>query len=100
MAAVASTAADLADFTVAGFMGAASTPADSVDSTVVGSTAIDFTMADSTTADFTTTDFSSVERSHIPGGVIIRIMGTTITANPTLRRLGTIAPILPAITHM
>ena len=66
MAAVASRAADLADFTVAGFMGAASTPADSVDSTVVGSTAIDFTMADSTTADFTTTDFSSVERSHIP----------------------------------
>ena len=35
-----------------------------------------------------------------PGWVIIRIMDTMITANPTPLRLGTIAPILPAITHM
>ena len=79
MAAVASTAADLVDFTVAGFMVA------------------DSTAADSTTVDFTTTGFSSVEGWHIP---IIRTMGMTITANPTLRRLGIIVPIPPAITLM
>jgi len=37
-------------------------------------------------------------RSDIPGGIIIRTMGITITANPTPRRLGTTVPILPAIT--
>ena len=100
MAAVASTAADLVDFTVAGFMGAASTAADLVDSTLVGSTGIDFTMADSTTADFTTTGFSSADPSHIPGGAIIRTMGITITANRTPPRPGTIAPIRQAITPM
>jgi hypothetical protein len=99
VAAVASTAG-VGDFTVAGFMGAASTAADLVDSTLVGSTGIDFTMADSTTADFTTTGFSSVEGSLIPGGAIIRTMGITITANPTPRRLGITVPILQAITLM
>ena len=92
MAAVASTAADLVDFTVADFTVAGST--------VAGSMGIDFTMAGSTTIDFAIAGFSSVGRSHTPGGVIIRIMDTMITANPTPRRLGTIAPILPAITHM
>ena len=96
MAAVASTAADLVDFTVAGFMVAGFMGA----STVVGSTGMDFTMAGSTPADFTTTGFSSVEGSLIPGGAIIRTMDITITANPTPRRLGTTVPILPAITLM
>ena len=82
MAAVASTAADLVDFTVAGF-------------TVAG-----FTVADSTMVVSTITGFSSVDRSDILGGDIIRTMGMTITANPTPRRLGTTAPILPAITRM
>ena len=81
----ASMVADLADFTAADF---------------TDFTAIGFMLAGSTAIDFAIAGFSSVERSHIPGGVIIRIMGTTITANPTPRRLGTIAPILPAITHM
>jgi hypothetical protein len=93
-------AADLVDFTVAGFTVVDFTVADWAASMAAGSTVIDFTMAGSTTIDFAIADFSSVERSHTPGGVITRIMGTMITANPTPRKLGTIAPILPAITHM
>jgi hypothetical protein len=100
-AAEVSTAADLAvsmeavfaswvGFTVAGLAG----------SMLAGPTVIGFTMADSTTIDFTIAGFSSVEGSHIPGGVIIRTMGTTITANPTAPRPGITVPILPAITLM
>ena len=91
MAAVASTAAELVDFTVAGFMGA---------STEVGFTGMDSTMVDSMTVDFTITGFSSGDRLHIPGGAIIRTMGITITANRTPPRPGTIAPIRQAITPM
>ena len=82
-----------ADFTAADFT-------RWVDSTAVGFTGIDFTMAGSTKVDFTITGFSSVEPSDIRGGVIIRTMGITITANPTPRRLGTIVPIQPAIILM
>ena len=96
MAAVASTGADLADFTVvdftvAGFMGA---------STEVGFTGMDFTMVASMTVVSTITGFSSVEGWHIPGGAITRIMAITITASPTPRRLGTIVLTPPAITLM
>jgi hypothetical protein len=70
------------------------------DSMLAGFAVIDFTMAGSTTIDFAIAGFSSVERSRIPGGVITRTMGITITANLTPRRPGTIVPILPAITLM
>ena len=96
MAAVASTGADLVDFTVvdftvAGFMGA---------STEVGFTGMDFTMVASMTVVSTITGFSSVEGWHIPGGAITRTMDITITANPTPRRLGTTVRILPDIILM
>ena len=60
----------------------------------------EFTMAGSTGSDFTATGSSSVDRSHLPGGAIIQTMGITITANPTLPKLGITAPILQAITLM
>jgi hypothetical protein len=93
-------AGDLAAFTAAAFTGwVDSTVADStrIDFTMAGSTTVDFTTAGSTTIDFAIAAFSSVEGSHIP---IIRTMGITITANPTLLRLGIIVPIPPAITLM
>jgi hypothetical protein len=107
-------AAGLADFMgVAGFTAADSVDstaanlaepmgADLADSTVAGSTAVDFTMVGSTTVDFTITGFSSVDPSPIRGGATIRIMGilTTAMASLTLRRLGIIVPILPAIIPM
>jgi hypothetical protein len=70
------------------------------DSMLAGSTVADSMLAGSTTIDFAIAGFSSVERSHIPGGVITRTMGITITANLTPRRPGTTVPILPAITLM
>ena len=81
VAAVAFTAG-VADFTVADFT--------VVDSTAVGSTTVVSTI----------TGFSSVDRSDIPGGVIIRTMGITITTNPTPLRPGITAPIRPAIILM
>ena len=86
MAAVAFTAG-VVDFTV-------------VDSTVGDSTVVGFTVADFTTVVSTITGFSSVDRSDIPGGVIIRTMGITITTNPTPLRPGTTTPIRPAIILM
>jgi hypothetical protein len=91
------------DFTGAGFTAAdlaVSTGVDLVASTLAGSTVIAFTMAGSTTIDFAIAGFSLVERSHIPGGAITRIMAITITASPTPRRLGTIVLTPPAITLM
>jgi hypothetical protein len=101
VAAVASTGADLVDFTVVDFTVVDFTVAGfMVASTEVGFTGMDFTMVDSMTVDFTITDFFSEDRLDIPGGAITRTMGITITANPTPRRLGTTVPILPAITLM
>ena len=92
----------VAGVSTAGFMAGDLVDFTAADSTVAGSTGaaftgIDFTMAGSTTVDFTTPGFSSAEGSLIPGGAIIRTMEITIIANPTLRRPGTIVPILPAI---
>jgi hypothetical protein len=70
------------------------------DFTVADSAVVDSTMVDSTTVVSTITGFSSVDRSDIPGGVIIRTMGITITTNPTRLRPGTTARIRPAIILM
>jgi hypothetical protein len=87
---------------VADSMVADSMVADSMvaDSMVADSMVADSTMAGSTTVVSTITGFSLVDRSDIPGGVIIRTMGITITTSPTRRRLGITVPILPAITLM
>jgi hypothetical protein len=101
MAAAGVSTAGAVDFTVAAFTPwLGPTGVDLAGSTAVGFTGIDFTMAGSTTVDFTITGFSSVGRSDIPGGVITRTMGTTITASPTPRRLGIIVPILAATILM
>jgi hypothetical protein len=83
--------------TAAGFTGA-----DLAAFMAAGSTAdlTDFTMAGSTGSDFTATGSSLVDRSHLPGGAIIQTMAITITANPTLPKLGITAPIPQAITLM
>jgi hypothetical protein len=83
-----------ADTTAAG-----STGADRAAFMAAGS-APDLMMAGSTGSDFTATRSTSVDRSHLPGGAIIQTMGITITANPTLPKLGITAPILQAITLM
>jgi hypothetical protein len=95
--------AGLVDFmAAAGTTAAGSTEADWAAFMAAGSALdfTDFTMAGSTGSDFTATRSSSVDRSHLPGGAIIQTMGITITANPTLPKLGITAPTLQAITLM
>jgi hypothetical protein len=100
MAAGVSTAGAV-DFTAADFTRwLGSMAVGLADSTEVDSTGTDSTMAGSTTVDFTITGFSSVDCLDFLDGGITRIMGITITINPTPRRLGTTVPIPPVTTLM
>jgi hypothetical protein len=91
------TAAAWAGFTAVDLVGFT---ADLLDFMEVDSAERDSTMVGSTTTDSAIVGFSSAEPSHTPGGAIIRTMDITTIASATLRRLGTIAPILPAIILM
>jgi hypothetical protein len=91
------TAVDLVGFTAVDLVGFT---ADLLDFMEVDSAESDSTMVGSTTTDSAIVGFSSAEPSHTPGGAIIRTMDITAIASPTLRRPGTIAPILSAIILM
>jgi hypothetical protein len=96
-ASAGSTAAAWAGFTAVDLVGFT---ADLLDFMEVDSAESHSTMVGSTTTDSAIVGFSSAEPSHTPGGAIIRTMDITIIASTTLRRPGTIAPILPAIILM